>query len=95
MCEESAQDDASVTGALRRLPALLLQPHASNGAPFAPAAVLSLADTGDALLQRVRELLRSGHSADAIQCALFSAFGPQKTLQRRRDALSDLDRAFN
>lgn len=59
-----------------------------------PTRVLSLADTSDALLQRVRELLRDGHASIDVQRAVHRTYGPQRALFCRRDAFSDVSQCF-
>lgn len=100
VCEESVTAAAAATGdgilGLLRLPASILRAgNASASTPLDASQVLSLADTSDALLQRVREALRDGHASAAVQREVHRAYGPQKTLHRRRDALSDVSQCID
>ncbi|TYZ63992.1 hypothetical protein PybrP1_005662 [[Pythium] brassicae (nom. inval.)] len=93
VCEESssgADDDTAATGS--RLWRRLVR--ARTPTRLDTAHVLSLADTGDALLQRVREALRDGHTGAAVQRAVLRTYGPQRALLRRRDALSDVGKCI-
>lgn len=54
--------------------------------------VLSLADISDRLLQQVREELRAGHPTDAIQAHIYEAYGPQRSINNRKDQNSDISK---
>ncbi|RLN90969.1 hypothetical protein BBJ28_00015740 [Nothophytophthora sp. Chile5] len=52
--------------------------------PKPSAVALSVADVSDQTLQAIREMVRQGASPDAIQAAIYTSFGPQRTVSPGR-----------